>query len=364
MNKATSIYLDAMRFLAALLVFFNHAQLPRLHGEWLTPLGAFGRDAVLIFFVLSGYVIAHAVGRKGTTARVYTVDRMARLWSVVLPALVLTVLLDYSGKLIKPEMYAGGVFEDSYPVIRFLANLLFVNELWFESIRPFSNGPFWSLGYEAPYYLLFGLWIFCKGPLRWLAILATGAVIGPKVLLLFPVWVFGVAAYRLSGRSSHLHWLGMLLFFGSLAGYAVFFYFDMSKWLLDLSVEWLGWDFVMRDLKYSKFFVASYCIGLFVALNFIGFNALPPSMHAAITRFEVPIRFAAAYTFSLYLFHYPLLHFFGALFDRSLVIVTCSLAAVFVLGTFTEQRKDVFRRVINEAMSWCDKRIHRRGLEL
>ena len=55
---------------------------------------------------------------------------------------------------------------DNTAWVVFLAAATFTNEIWFSSIRPFSNGPFWSLGYEAWYYAIFGVWTFTRGRRR------------------------------------------------------------------------------------------------------------------------------------------------------------------------------------------------------
>ena len=39
MNRALSLYLDGLRFVAAVLVFLSHVKLERFHGEWLGGLG-------------------------------------------------------------------------------------------------------------------------------------------------------------------------------------------------------------------------------------------------------------------------------------------------------------------------------------
>lgn len=52
-----SLYLDAVRFLAALVVLLHHTW-PLLFPDF--PLPWPGHSAVVVFFVLSGYVIAHA----------------------------------------------------------------------------------------------------------------------------------------------------------------------------------------------------------------------------------------------------------------------------------------------------------------
>ncbi len=52
-----------------------------------------GHSAVVIFFVLSGYVIS-ATLRPGGTALDYGIKRAARIYSVAIPAVLLTWGLD------------------------------------------------------------------------------------------------------------------------------------------------------------------------------------------------------------------------------------------------------------------------------
>ena len=63
MSRAFSIYLDAIRFLAALLVLFYHANWIYRPGILFTSLG---HEAVVIFFVLSGFVIAYVAETRET----------------------------------------------------------------------------------------------------------------------------------------------------------------------------------------------------------------------------------------------------------------------------------------------------------
>jgi peptidoglycan/LPS O-acetylase OafA/YrhL len=87
MNRDTGVYLDGTRFLAALIVVAGHI-------EWSFAPGfmPFIRDyhlatlAVGIFFVLSGFVIGHTVDRKATDALSYSLNRAARVYSVVVPS--------------------------------------------------------------------------------------------------------------------------------------------------------------------------------------------------------------------------------------------------------------------------------------
>ena len=70
--------------------------------------------AVIVFFVLSGFVISWAAERDGT-AREYILNRASRIYSVALPALALTwltdnyLLLHYPGTLGALYQYAGAL---------------------------------------------------------------------------------------------------------------------------------------------------------------------------------------------------------------------------------------------------------------
>lgn len=81
MTRGFSIYLDAIRFLAALLVLFSHLAYPRYSGGDLGWMRRFnlGSDAAIVFFVLSGLVIAHTTGAKNRTGGENANARLARL---------------------------------------------------------------------------------------------------------------------------------------------------------------------------------------------------------------------------------------------------------------------------------------------
>ncbi len=357
MNRSLSLYLDLVRFLAAMLVFFNHAQLPELNGEWLSGVGAFGREAVMIFFVLSGYVIAHVAATKEASGFDFSVSRLARLYSVVVPALLLTVIADRIGLWLAPTLYQGGWYIDSHPVPRLMASLLFVNEVWFESVRPFSNGPFWSMGYEASYYLIFGLWTYLDPKYRLWAVLLVLAIVGPKIALLFPIWLLGVGVYRLNQRWTASPAIAWLLFVGSFAAFITLNVLRFANYTLDLSVAWFGHDLVMEQLHYSKFFLSGYLVGLLVAANFIGVNGIADSIGRVLKPLKSPIQFAAGLTFSIYLFHYPLLHMFRAMTKSSVLLCCLSLLTIVVLGVYTEQRKHLYKRFFFNLITLSSARL-------
>ena len=190
-----SLVLDTLRILAATAVFLGHTNFPWFFGGGeIGPNN--GQDYVVIFFVLSGFVIAWSIDRKKElTFSQYTFDRLTRLWSVALPALIVGVALDFWGRSINLETYQH-IFAARYLEAKILVSSVFMHESWFFSVRPGSNGPFWSLSYEFLYYMIFGSIMLlpslkCKliGGLLWILIA------GPKILLLFPCWLIGCLAY-------------------------------------------------------------------------------------------------------------------------------------------------------------------------
>lgn len=76
MHPTLSIYLDLVRLISALLVLFFHANYPRFHGEWLNAFQAYGHDAVIVFFVLSGFVVAYSAKYKDKNLESYTISRL------------------------------------------------------------------------------------------------------------------------------------------------------------------------------------------------------------------------------------------------------------------------------------------------
>jgi peptidoglycan/LPS O-acetylase OafA/YrhL len=358
-SRSLSVYLDLQRFLAALAVFLLHASFERFSGGLpvLWRFAIFGNDAVMLFFVLSGFVIAHVATREAAGPRGYAAARLARLWSVCVPALLLTMLVDGIGIRLAPQLYDFSWYEYSHPVGRTVASLLFANELWFWSLQPFSNTPYWSVGYEFWYYVLFGAWLFTRGQRRWLACGLVALVMGPKIMLLLPVWLAGVWAYRtpLAQRLSPV--AAGALCVGTLAGYLAYRDSALPQQLAQCLAQWLG-DATTHRLGWSANFLANYLVGVLVALHFVGARRLLLQDTAVPQRLERGVRLLAGFTFALYLFHNPLLQFFGALAHwlgwwehRMLPVILGPLLVVWLLGARTERLKSPLKAALLRAVS-------------
>lgn len=341
MPKAFSIYLDIVRFLAACLVYLYHSN-QRWLVEPILPLAQHGHSAVIVFFVLSGYVIAYVTDTKERDWASYGASRLSRVYSVALPTLVLTLLLDSIGRQLLAEPYG---YPYDWFVVRFVASLLMANEVWFVSITSFSNVPYWSICYEFWYYVAFGLLTFLPRRRAWTLVALMALVLGPKIVLLAPIWALGVLLYRWRALAEISERTGWLLVAGSLAGIAAYLAFDLQRVLAQPLVQALG-ERRFEELTFSRWFIGDYVLGPLVMLHFAGMRRVAGRIGSLFLAVERPVRALAAYTFTLYLLHQPLFLFWGAVLRgdnrgyANWALVTLLVAAsIWLVGAITENRR-------------------------
>jgi peptidoglycan/LPS O-acetylase OafA/YrhL len=155
--------------------------------------------AVVIFFVISGFVISFSTFSKERELKQYALARLSRLYSVVVPALVLTALLQAVGSVLNPVVYAQ--LSRGFDLPRYFLTAFFLQCFWVIAASPPTNAPFWSLAYELWYYALFAAFMLIRpGHLRLWAVITISLAAGPEILLLLPCWLVGVGVYVLHDR--------------------------------------------------------------------------------------------------------------------------------------------------------------------
>jgi peptidoglycan/LPS O-acetylase OafA/YrhL len=302
MRRSLSVYLDLLRFTAALGVVLSHA------GSFVLPtepqrIASNGAECVAVFFVLSGFVIRYVTAEKGESDwRAYTVSRVARILPVALLALLTTFVFDKVGRHFNAGFYDHGSWYASPTLFRGLIDLTFTNETWFRHSIFSSDEPYWSLGFEVPYYVLLGLCLFTEPRWRPLCVILWVAVYGLKITAYLPIWLLGVALYEYLRRSSPTprHRLGGLALFlvGPLA--YVLLKFDIGHGFYRMFEP-----ISLRDLAHGAAYY--FLIGCAVGANIIGFDRLIGERRIWPAAAERAIRWLAGGSFTLYLVHLPLL---------------------------------------------------------
>jgi len=227
-HGAASVHLDALRGVAAVGVCLSHlrdfffqdySKLP--HHNPLVAAGylitGLGHQWVIVFFVLSGYLVGGSVLRSFAldrwSWRGYLLNRLTRLYVVLIPALLFGGLLDiagihlfgaagiYSGQTGTHELNSAILNRLSIPIL--IGNYAFLQGIYVPSFG--SNGPLWSLANEFWYYLAFPLlgcafWPRLSVTQRLLNVLlfvAVMAFVRPQIALLGIIWLLGVAIHYL-----------------------------------------------------------------------------------------------------------------------------------------------------------------------
>jgi peptidoglycan/LPS O-acetylase OafA/YrhL len=359
-ETALSHLLNFSRAVAAFLVLLFHIRTTLVvpydeltAHNWLTKgtyaISTFGHDAVIIFFVLSGYLVGGTALRIALTSsrdiQLYGIDRGVRIGPVLIAATVFSAVLQYTAPLPGCSDTAVTLIGNALALQNFL-------------IRPLCNNlPLWSISNEVVYYFAFPvmLAVWSRAFSIWLVISLMGVMLigilslslapldETNIVLDFPFWLIGAALWFLPGISPR--WRRLALLF--VAAALLFGRFEISK-----SHFWF------RDL----FLVATFSFLLVTFRN----QPLPQSgVRAAVAGYVADgSRWFADFSFSLYVTHYPLIKLYAYVvrtFDHQEVRYTAitphilselaGLAAICILfafgfGVLFERPRRLFKRTI------------------
>lgn len=320
---ASSVHLDALRGIAAIGVCLNHlrdvffrdySQLSH-HNSLLAfayLATSLGHQWVIVFFVLSGYLVGGSALRARATGRWswsgYLFNRITRLYIVLLPALVFGGLLDLAGVHFfgVNGIYGGhsGAHSVSFAVksqlgfATLVGNYAFLQGIFVKSLG--SNGPLWSLTNEFWYYIAFPALLFAVTPrvklLRRLfhitLLIAVILLVKPAIALLGLVWLMGVALHYLPAIPAEMASTRRLLIAMALALFAIALAF--CRYI---------------DAPWSDYPLAVVVTVLFYVLLCCSRGTLP-NLYTRVARN------LSRSSYTLYLVHLPLLVFIAAFLEK------------------------------------------------
>lgn len=322
----------------------------------------FAIGSVSVFFILSGFMIRYITRVKYGDLRRYTVDRVARIYSVVLPTLALTILFDVLASHFNHDYYAvnfggntshgviGSLLSHTWAqgTLHILLSVTMLSQSWFHNSSPLSNSPFWSLCYECVYYALFGIALYLRGIKRVIGWIVVFLLIGPTIFLMFPIWLLGCAAYDLYrdgvlAKNSVLKLLASSLL--SIAGV------HGSRAIIQhFHADW----FYIGRVAPTMDIVAILTVAILTPLCIATRNFQISEQHLVVRCIR---RFAAA-TFPLYLIHFPLFVLLAAVIPyphaslwSKLLLLVAALSLSLVLAGPCDSLKDYLRKNLFPARS-------------
>jgi peptidoglycan/LPS O-acetylase OafA/YrhL len=281
-----------------------------VYGWWFFASFELGHQAVISFFVMSGYLVGGGVlvniRKEKAFLREYFIHRVARIYIVVAPALVLTFIADSLGRNLLPEpgYYDNALFQGHFGAAIFIANLANLQEIFF----PFygTNSPLWSLACEFWYYAIFPLLALPLARNYSALTRYSGFVLGAALLLAFGaaspwfrfgflLWVLGALASLPRRPLIASRWVSVVLYVLAVIPIRLLVrgpQLAAHPWLQDLAdiVGTLLFCNLMLTVRLSSEF---------------GWDFLRPKFHRTL----------ADFSFSLYSIHMPLLILFRAAAD-------------------------------------------------
>ena len=313
MTKNKFVLLDLFRGMAAILVFIGHLRslmfLDYDGGGILKKVfyasTSLGHEAVIIFFVLSGFFITRSILYKldnnSWNWQGYITDRTFRILVVLIPAVIITFIIDkigvyfFGGTPIYMGTVGSTVIEEPISsnlyLINAISNILLIPTEIVNATG--SNASLWSISYEFWSYMLFPLILLCfigsyNNTIKLLFlffIFVIFILLGWKGIFYFSVWVFGAFA-------AFIHHHNLIK-----SNFIIPIGVTVSQFFVVLMLSLLG---VIHDF-----------ILAFSFLIFLIFNAEHQVKSQFIKRFS---EYFAKMSYTLYAIHLPLIVIFLASF--------------------------------------------------
>jgi peptidoglycan/LPS O-acetylase OafA/YrhL len=342
----TSVTLDLLRAIAAQMVCVGHG-IAFFMPPWRpSELPLMQNVGVLIFFVLSGLLISFTLIERSKHSSygfgTFWLERFARIYSALVPALLFVAVLD--GVVI--HIFNERAFADYYTAKTFVGNLFM-----FESYRGVlakylrtpafgSASPLWTLAIEWHIYMfvaaVFFIWarprrrllmialaiLFCQVPLHYLRGSQSADGVG---MGLFSLWLMGTCVLLVLRKVQLPYWASLLLALG-----AAICFFLVTK----------------AGKEYNVLTYATLVVFLF------GVLAASQSQRLITSNPVIgSVKFFADYSFTLYLVHYSIM--FAAFVIRpernfyifAIMVLVANIVAI-AIAVPTEMRHREFARFL------------------
>ena len=329
LSRTFDFNLEALRGFAAILVVWHHIIEHRSRLDpYYNPTGVFsfnpsGHLSVLVFFVLSGYVIGrvHLLPMERKDILPYIKKRFLRIYPIYLITIIIALL----------------VARSSYPAFTVISNLTMTQNPLGPVI--FENNPIWSLSFEILFYLLFIPLSYFR--LNAAIVAAVFVAIGivanlhefyqsAGYALGFAFWLCGVMIARNLQRPlapSFALMVSMLLLLLALKEFNLTVWFSRLGLLLDKPETFESGPVQIADL--SKLPYCILLVAVFISRDF------------AYRRYIIPILLLLPG-----LAFYKKLHHLEAFQNRSIILPTCFYLAAIIIYLLRTQLESVCSRII------------------
>lgn len=319
-----SVVLNLVRFLCSQGVVLGHLFI--FFGIKNRFFEALPSYCVLMFFILSGFLISHSLiqhvaRNENYTLSSYVRDRFFRIYPPFLAALVLVFILDlvgfhFTSQYYSLKIYIGNFFINAaqlqeYPLATYINEHYMIEFFRFHYFG--TDLPLWTISIEWWLYIFFGFLFFLvirKKPLN----IWNGLIL--LLLSVTPVYYLFVGARMEKGLT--LYWfLGVLISLQSTSRSAA------KNWMFHTNCLLLA----IAMTGFLHFGYTSSALLFFLSLYLLARTSATPIRISDFVR-KLTEKLAG-YSYSLYLIHYSIIYFIITVFDFEKGIV--NFVAVFLI---------------------------------
>ncbi len=349
LSSNSSTFLSLIRAIASQAVVFGHTIswcgiFKKIQPPYLPYPQAV---AVVVFFMLSGFLIPYSIQQRlkqntNYTFKQFFIDRFARIYSSYIPCLILILAIDGIIIFINSNAYP---LHENYNAQSFFGNMLMLqnfplhNYMGIFNVESFGTArPFWTLALEWWIYMWFG-YLFL--------VLIIQKKINLITLLIFVI--FSIVPfynfYSGMGNGVMVPWLAgtlILLTYNKIKKY------NVPKELLLLLLPLLLF-FIFKRYRAVHFEYVDVYFVILLSVCFIITMLLIEQINISILAKKI-INFFADYSFTLYLMHYtaimPLLLFFKDDLNPYIFLILALLISnvvSFIIAKFTENKYKLVR---------------------
>lgn len=310
--------LEVCRGLAAIYVVFHHSR--QMLSPVIQPMLLFGQEAVILFFLLSGFVIHYNYSvKQGFDRKDFLWKRFVRIYPIFILVMVLSIVLNL----------ATGAQQVHMDIATFVYNLAGLQDSQLQKpgigYPTFGdNDPLWSLGYEAWFYVFYAI-VGAKNFNRNLMIVAGVSLVAGIIFSYHPGKIYLTLFYLPTW------WLGAAIAQGTITNKVRPFVYGMGVLLLAMA----GYVFNSMDvLRNSK---ATIGIHPFIEIRHFSAAIVFGCIWMVMQRWLKmkhftwlqPLSVFAPISYGIYIVHMPLLR--GVKFCLHDNIVTWSVFFVLTL---------------------------------
>lgn len=341
-DKTFILQLESLRGLSAIVVLFSHAFQAFVAPQDVTfysVVRLLGQSAVMMFFVLSGFLIGHSIQKNIQqnhlfSIQIYTMQRCKRILPPFLFALFWMLLLYY----LAPYFFAthSHSFETvpalmlrtayDFSLHELVGSIFFVNEFLTPTLS--SNTPLWSLSYEVWFYILAALmamWRYAFTQIGFVITLLILSVLNLQFLVYLGVWLLAFAfSFDQVRRRLDVHSLKITQWIFAIFALCIAIYDAFQFFVIDQ----------VRTYQANLFTMFNACIGVVFAIFLL---QLFQKQH----NFKPIWASSARFSYTLYVTHFPILLFVMGVFPQS-----------YMQSTWTSMLAVILSMLICIAFAW------------